>query len=134
MSNGVMPSPEELTELGREIECDCQRGREAMAKAARSPEWAWNKEVYSGQQSGPEASTRAGDFGRMLAGRSEKRDSWQSQMSESGEPLGPFSAPFSLLTRSEVMGLRAKARTVKGRRQLRLLAASLADAELAFSR
>ena len=124
-----MPSPEEMAELGAEIERDAARGRPAaMSKGNRSYEW--NESVYAEQRGRPEASDVAQRFGLDLAGRTA-RNSWQGPLSESGEAIGNFSQPFDVLPRSEAERLRRVARTSKGRRRLQLLVGALRDAELA---
>ena len=126
MSNNLLPGAEDLQALGREMLAASARNREAIAKGNAT--WQHNENVYSTQRSGPEASTRAEGLGLRMAGRDEPRCSWQAGMSESGRPLGPFSEPFSLLTRSQVERLRSVARTAKGRRKLSLLVASMREA------
>jgi len=132
MNNYQSPLPDRgsLAELEAEIRADSERGRAAIAKAT-SPEWSWNEAVYRDMQGThrPESSTRTEQFGLELAGRTA-RNSWQQNMSPQGEPLSPFGSPLELLTRSQVLQLRARARTAKGRRQLQLLVGALRDAEL----
>lgn len=120
MSDATLPQPSDMVELGREMLAASARNREqALGKA--DPAWLRNREVYDAQRSHADQGTMTEGFGLELADR-DARNSWQAQMSDDDEPEGNFSAPFELLSESEIEGLEKAARSPRGRRRLRQLA------------